>query len=169
MPPTAEEEARIIARERLGILAIAHYVYGGFGLLSLCLMATWFLFIFGMLASIPQSEWNKNSASASSAPSISLSSSPTPTPPPKTEDGPPPKIVFLLFGGIFGIILIGTGLVSALTVYAGRCLQKRKHRIFVYVVSGINCMFIPYGTLLGVFTIIVMGSSTAQEEFKQTR
>ena len=166
MTVSADDEARIVARERLRILAIGHYVYGGIGLVSLCFMGAWFLFVFGMIVSVPQSEWNKNSASPS--PPASHYSTPTasPTPDSNATAGPPPKAVFLLFGGIFAMIVIGIGAVSALTVYAGRCIQKRKHRILIYVVSGINCIFIPYGTFLGVFTILAMGSPAAMEEFR---
>jgi hypothetical protein len=57
---------------------------------------------------------------------------------------------------------------GALTAYAGRSIQKRRRKLFVYVMAALNCLFIPYGTLLGVFTFIVLSSAAASPEFELT-
>ena len=62
-------------------------------------------------------------------------------------------------------MLLGWAL-AGLTAYAGRCIQKRKTKTLIYIMAGFNCLFVPYGTLLGVFTFIVLGSPAAIEEFK---
>ncbi|TDB28316.1 hypothetical protein ATCM_11960 [Stenotrophomonas sp. ATCM1_4] len=60
---------------------------------------------------------------------------------------------FVAFAGIFitcGLTLAG------FMVYAGRCLAQRRRHTLCLVVAGISCMMMPFGTVLGVFTLIVL-------------
>jgi len=141
------------------MLAIGFYVRGAMMLLFGCFM----LLYVGMLLAfsfIPESAWNQ--PSAQSATSAAASSSPVPL---TTNAGVPPVAVFRVIGGIMGgaVILIWIG--GALTLYSGSCIKKRKHRILVYVMAALNCFFIPYGTLLGVFTFVVLSSPEAITEW----
>lgn len=72
------------------------------------------------------------------------------------RQAPPPA----LFGGIFlGIglaIMLGMWLFAGLMAAAGRCLAQRRHHLFCLVVAAVECLIPPYGTVLGVFTIIVL-------------
>jgi hypothetical protein len=73
--------------------------------------------------------------------------------PAKTQ---PPAFVglFLIFlGGV--MILFGWAFAGCLA-YAGRCLGQRKHYTFCFVMAALACMFMPFGTILGIFTIIVL-------------
>jgi hypothetical protein len=45
---------------------------------------------------------------------------------------------------------------AILTIAAGRFLTQKKHRIFCIVMASIHCLHAPLGTLLGVFTLIVL-------------
>ncbi len=46
---------------------------------------------------------------------------------------------------------------GGLTAYAGRCLRARKNYTFLLVMAALNGTFImPLGTLLGVFTFVVL-------------
>ena len=60
---------------------------------------------------------------------------------------------FVLIGGT--IILIGLTM-GAGTIYAGRCIKRREHHMFCLVMAGVNCLNLPLGTILGVFTFIVL-------------
>jgi hypothetical protein len=72
------------------------------------------------------------------------------------QRGPDARIVGAIFTMI-AVLMILTGLsYAACLAYAGRCLAQRKNYIFCLVVAGISCMFTPLGTVLGVFTIIVL-------------
>jgi hypothetical protein len=53
---------------------------------------------------------------------------------------------FILFGWIFAICIILTG----------RFIATRKNYMFCLVMGGIECIFTPFGTVLGVFTIITL-------------
>jgi hypothetical protein len=43
-----------------------------------------------------------------------------------------------------------------LTIVSGRLISLRRRRTFSLVVAGINCASFPFGTVLGVFTFIVL-------------
>lgn len=62
-------------------------------------------------------------------------------------------LIFVVFAGVF--ILTGLAF-AACTAFAGRYLRKRTKYMFCLVMAGIECIFIPFGTVLGVFTIIVL-------------
>lgn len=77
---------------------------------------------------------------------------------------------FRLFGLLFvlipaAIILLGWALAGAM-VATGYFLSTRKKYTFCLVVAGIECIFIPFGTVLGVFTIIVLVRPTVKPLFE---
>lgn len=83
--------------------------------------------------------------------------------------GNPPPAVFgwALFG--FGIGLTILLLVfAAAKLLAGLAIRKRRHRVFVLIVAGFSCLSIPYGTLLGVFSFIVLGRPSVAALFAAT-
>jgi hypothetical protein len=70
----------------------------------------------------------------------------------------------VLFSTLFGlmftlipllIILSFWGLAAA-TAVSGYFIQTRQRRILSIVMAAINCAMFPFGTVLGVFTIIVL-------------
>jgi hypothetical protein len=73
-------------------------------------------------------------------------------------------------GGFFIVIAslaILLGLTYALAlVLTGRNLANREHYTFCLVVAGVSCMFAPIGTVLGVFTIVVLMRSSVRELFE---
>ncbi len=48
---------------------------------------------------------------------------------------------------------------------AGRSLSSHKHYTFALVIACIECLFIPFGTILGVFTIIVLSRQSVRGLF----
>ena len=64
------------------------------------------------------------------------------------------------FGWLFvimALVFIISGLFLAILIaIAGRSLQLRRRRVFCLVVAGLTCMMMPFGTVLGVFTIVVL-------------
>jgi len=59
------------------------------------------------------------------------------------------------FGWIFAVIIFLTG----------RFLAKRKRYMFCLVIACVECLFMPFGTVLGVFTIIVLMRPSVKELF----
>ena len=79
-------------------------------------------------------------------------------------DAPPAFI-----GWIFGIIGVGIFLfliaMAVLKFIAAYRIKHRRSRVFCMVVAGITCLEIPYGTLLGVCTFIVLERPTVKKLF----
>jgi hypothetical protein len=46
---------------------------------------------------------------------------------------------------------------------SGFSIRVRKRRTFSLVVAGLNCLWMPFGTLLGVFTLIVLLRDSVRE------
>jgi hypothetical protein len=55
-------------------------------------------------------------------------------------------VLFILFGLTF----------SGFVLVTGRFLSRRRHHTFCLVMAGVECLLIPYGTILGVLTIVVL-------------
>ncbi len=69
---------------------------------------------------------------------------------------PPPEIVGWLFI-LFPLVVIFIGLSLAICIMlVGRKLSRRTSYLFCLVVAGLECVFMPFGTVLGVFTILVL-------------
>ncbi len=87
----------------------------------------------------------------------------------QASNQPPPFLgwLFLLLGGFF--ILFGWTY-AALVLAAGRCIAHRKGRTFCFVVACVECPSVPFGTCLGVFTMLVLSRASVKELFnpKQT-
>ena len=71
-------------------------------------------------------------------------------------------IGLMAFSGAF--ILIGWCF-AGLIFWAGRNLAHRTRYTFCLVMGGVMCIFMPFGTVLGVFTIIVLMRESVKEAF----
>lgn len=79
--------------------------------------------------------------------------------------GPPPAFVGWVFVS-FAAVFITLGLTFAgFVLAAGRYLAQRRNYTFCLVVAGVECIFMPFGTVLGVFTIIVLMRESVKQQF----
>jgi hypothetical protein len=75
-----------------------------------------------------------------------------------------------LFGGLF-VLVAGTFMavgwsLAVCTFLAGRNLARRQHYLFCLIVAGVMATACtPFGTILGVFTIIVLMRPSVKEAF----
>jgi hypothetical protein len=159
------EQQQIIARERLQLLSLACYIRGGIVGVFSSFFLIYVLFMFGMTM-VPDSAWVAPPPTTSPASGL-YSSNPTPAPTPQPQ--PPPKALFRIMAGIFGFFVLLGWTLGSLTAYAGWCITKRRRKVLIYIVAALNCVFIPYGTLLGIALIIVMSSPAARAEFEGAR
>jgi hypothetical protein len=69
---------------------------------------------------------------------------------------PPTQLIGVMFTALASVaILLGWSL--AICVFLGaRSIARRKNYLFCLIVAGICCMFVPIGTALGVFSIVVL-------------
>lgn len=85
--------------------------------------------------------------------------------PSQPNEPAPPAMVgpFMIGFGVLGL-LFGEGLAVSVLM-AGRALTRRTKYWFVFVVACFECMIFPFGTALGVFTIIVLSRTTVRAAF----
>jgi heme A synthase len=63
-------------------------------------------------------------------------------------------------------MLVGFAIAIAL-VLSGLALRKRQRRNLTFVVACIICINVPFGTLLGVFTLIVLSRASVKALYDQ--
>ena len=125
-------------REHVRLLSIFHFIFAGLALLGIAFLCLHY-FILHTVFSNPDL-WKA-----------------------QREAVPPPKAfldAFIWFYLFMGVILLA-GLV--LNVLSGLFLWQRRHRVFSLIIGGLNCLQIPFGTGLGVFTIIVLSRDSVRE------
>lgn len=79
-------------------------------------------------------------------------------------NGPPPIFgwIFVIIGS--AIVLAGWGL-ALLMLITGYKLRARKHWLFCMVMAGVECTFMPLGTVLGIFTILTLNGTSGRRVF----
>jgi len=68
----------------------------------------------------------------------------------------PPAEFFEIFKWFYALMGFWFLVRIVLNIISGICMLKQKARFFSLIVAGINCIHVPIGTTLGVFTIIVL-------------
>lgn len=85
----------------------------------------------------------------------------------KNVKGPAPDFEMMLrFMVPFYIVmaLFGLGLMIY-SILCGLWLRQRKHRTMCLVCAGIECLALPLGTILGIFTILVLNRDSVRMLF----
>lgn len=75
---------------------------------------------------------------------------------------PPPAFVGYLFIGLGAFFFLMGWAVAICTHLSGRYLARQKRRLFSFVIAALLCTFVPFGTVLGVFTLIVLSRESVQ-------
>jgi hypothetical protein len=77
----------------------------------------------------------------------------------------PPEFLGWIFA-VLGSLLFLMGIAMAICILiAGRSLALRKRYSFALVLACIECLFVPFGTILGVFTIVVLSRESVRGLF----
>ena len=80
--------------------------------------------------------------------------------------GKGPPAAFGLIFVIMALLIMSVGWTLAIClIIAGKRLAKRKRYNFCFVIACISCIFMPFGTILGVFTIIVLMRPSVKDFF----
>ena len=84
---------------------------------------------------------------------------------PKPGEELPPEFLGWIFVGV-GSFLFLLGIAMAICILiAGRCLSRHRFYSFALVMACVECLFIPFGTILGVFTIIALSRESVKALF----
>lgn len=71
--------------------------------------------------------------------------------------------LFIIMGSF---AVLGGWLLAGLVVMGGIKLRQRRWWLFCMIIAGVLCVMFPLGTVLGVFTIIVLQRDRVREMFK---
>lgn len=169
-------------REHLRILSIFHYVVGGIGFV-VSLFPVIHLIIGIAFLVMPEETFEPPRVRASfpeavdeAAPPVEAEEPPSgPThathpPAARTVESSsvevfPARIFGLMFTIIPLIIILSGFALSTAIVIAGRRLSQFRSHTYCLVMAGVECLLMPFGTVLGVFTIIVLTKPEARELF----
>jgi hypothetical protein len=79
----------------------------------------------------------------------------------------------VLFGGlmvVFGLgFAVAMWVMAVMMIIAGHKLSRHKSYMFCIVIACIECLSMPFGTILGVFTIILLSRPSVKELFNPTQ
>lgn len=124
-------------REHLKLLSIFHYVLAGIVALVGCIPLIHFVVGIGMITGGVA-----------------------------TEQEPGLAVMGCFFMALAAVvILLAWGFAAAL-VLAGKFLAEARHWTYCLVIAAIACTMAPLGTILGVFTIIVLVRPSVKEMFE---
>jgi hypothetical protein len=139
LPPLPRDQRKIDA-DHLNLLAIFHFVGAGLALLGILLLLAHFTIMHTFLAN-PEMWRNQK------------------------QTLPPAELFAIMkwFYLVIAVWFVGSGI---LNLISGLCLYTRKHRTFSMIVAGINCVHMPLGTVLGVFTLIILMRDSVREVYE---
>ena len=127
--------------DHLRLLSIFHFVFAGLALLGLGFLLLHYA-LFSLIMNNPKM-WEAQKGG-----------------------GPDMRAFFAVFKWfylVFGAFMAGGGVCNLLS---GLWLRARRNRTFSLVVAGVNCLQIPFGTALGVMTIIVLVRPSVRELYR---
>jgi hypothetical protein len=84
---------------------------------------------------------------------------------PNAKDGPPPALFSGIFIGVGAVIFIVALTFGLLLFKSGRNLKSNTSYTFCLVIAGISCVFMPLGTILGIFTLVVLLRDSVKQIF----
>jgi hypothetical protein len=146
-PPPAVALARTL--EHLRILSIFHYVVGAltciFGLFPIIHVLVGGGLVYASMTGLTSSSGGGSSSMSDG--SMTLVGA-----------------LFVIIGG--GVILFFQA-IGLCTIYSGMCLKRQERYIFSAVTAGLQSMFFPFGTVLGVITLVVLFSDEAKLLYAQ--
>lgn len=132
------EARRILDAEHLRLLSLFHYVSGGVTLAFSLFFGMGLVFMGAMFALMP--------------------------PPPHGPGLRGPPVVMFVFFGLFCVLGIAYGV---LEVVAGRLISRRRRRVFTLVVAIPRLVFIPYGIILSIFTLLVLERASVKQLYRE--
>ena len=139
-PPSVPADAAARDAQNLRLLGTFHWVWAGLGLFGIGFLALHYALMRPMF---------------------------TPEFLARQKDPPPPEMMAMFEHFVWFYVAMGALLLlgMALNVLAGHWLRTRRHWTFCCVVAGLNTLSVPLGTLLGVFTLVVLTKDRVRDTF----
>jgi len=128
--------------DHLRLLSIFHYIVGGLAVLFGCFPLGHVAIGMAMLTGVIPAQ--------------------------SSEDEAIMGIMGSVFAFIGAVVILMMWALGICTVLAGKYLRQRRNRTFCFVVAGILTVFFPFGTVLGVFTLVVLLKPEVKDLFEGT-
>jgi hypothetical protein len=77
----------------------------------------------------------------------------------------PPAFVGWFIGAIGLGVFLFLAILAGVKLRTAFCIKRRRSRTFCLIVAGISCLAIPYGTVLGALSFIVLGRDSVARLF----
>jgi hypothetical protein len=139
-PPTLIPNSNSADQDHLNLLSIFHFVNAGLSLMGGAFFVVFFALTGAMIHNAPHGAGPQNQ--------------------------PPPELIPIM--GLVILSMAALVLVSAIAnLLSGIFIRKRKHQVFSLVVAGFNCLHVPLGTALGVFTFVVLMRDSVQKMYRE--
>lgn len=74
--------------------------------------------------------------------------------------------IAVLFGAIGLGMFLGFGVLGTLQIWTGVSLLKGRRRILALVTAALTCLWIPFGTVLGAITFVVLLRPSVEARFR---
>ena len=125
-------------QEQLGYLVIGHYIYAAIQAIA-SVIGFIFIGVGSLMATKPELF--------------------------DSSDQPPPFVGAIVagFGGFLTLLILVWAFTSFL---AGRFIARRKHHLYCMIIAAINCLSMPLGTIIGIFTFVVLNRPTVKAQFR---
>jgi hypothetical protein len=136
------------------MLCTLHYVWAAIAGLGGCAVGGFLFFVTEML--------QRAADAAAAAPP------PPGSPPGATNQAPPPEMMEMfrwMYGGMGVMYLLGGLTMSVLAILTARAMASRRRRMFCIVASAVQCLAVPFGTGIGIFTILVLSRESVVRRF----
>ena len=137
---TAEERQAVLDEEHLRLLELFHYISGGITVVGALLAGMWALLVGTMFALVPMTPPSNMSEEAFRQ----FRTMPT---------------VMAVFFGAMAVLAVVYGVAQ---IAAGRCIRRCRARLFTLIAALPRVIFVPYGTLLSIFTLMVLERASVQ-------
>ena len=142
---STELKINIIDEEHLKLLNLFHFIKGGITVTFSFIGLLYFLFL-GFVIKM-DSRFNMHSDSFS--------------------EGLPAQVFPYLFI-IGGVIVLLVLLFGILQLVSGYYLRRKEYRLFSFIIGIIEILEVPYGTILGLMTLIVLSRDSVKRKYEKT-
>jgi hypothetical protein len=81
-------------------------------------------------------------------------------------NNPPPRFLGIFFIVFPSLLIMAAWILAGLMIATGEKLKHCSSYTFCIVIAAIECILMPFGTVLGVFTIIVLMKESVKQLFE---
>jgi hypothetical protein len=141
---TPEDRQAVLDEEHLRLLALFHYISGGVTVAFSLFFGVWIVFAAVMFAFLPPPPHGGSEGAAAH----------------------PPEAIPAVMLAIFGFLFAMGVAYGILEIVSGRFISRRRRRVFSLIVALPRVLFLPYGVILTIFTLLVLERPSVKQLYR---